>query len=786
MAATKSSKSPKKSAARGSSTASRSRGGSSTRTKTKGRAAAPAPILDDGARHDLAGLLVTALGLVLFATLFTGEGGLISQMVHGIQVVMGGSYYALPFVLIIWGVTFFVPSNRIHESRIAVGLSIALLFLSGMLSVWAVDPTDWSAASMANSGGAIGHGIAWLLAQLSPGKTIPMIILVTGMLAGLVVAGASYSDAVRWFAERYYDWVDRRAGYAEPVEAPVRAPKTRRRSADSFEEAEAEQGSITVAVGDRERPTVRAPKRGSATEAGANAESPSARAGEDGVPMGRPKAMEGFILPPRDLLHLSPSVSAADSRESHRQHTQTAALITETLATFDVPSRVVDWVVGPTVTLFKIEIAKGTRLNKVTALADDLALTLSAATIRILAPIPGENLVGIEVPNAQRTSVTLGDVLPPAGSGSPLLLGIGKDVSGNSIAVDLGKLPHLLIGGSTGSGKSVAINAMLVSMIMRATPAEVRFILIDPKRVELALYNDIPHLYVPVVTEPGEAAAALSWAVGEMERRLRTFQKAKVRDIGAYNQLIQSPNKPEWADQLPYLVIVIDELADLMMVAAKEVEGSIVRIAQLARAAGIHLIVATQRPEANVVTGLIKANITTRIAFRVATSIDSRVIIDQSGADKLTGYGDMLYNTPEWPKPKRVQGCFLATEEISAIVEALKSQSGPDYHPEVLTTAVAGSTRSGGGAGHGDEDPLFWDAAEVVVAANMGSTSTLQRRLSVGFSRAGRIMDMLCERGIVGPTNGTKPREVLITLEDLEEMRFGASTDELGGDEWGS
>ena len=289
----------------------------------------------------------------------------------------------------------------------------------------------------------------------------------------------------------------------------------------------------------------------------------------------------------------------------------------------------------------------------------------------------------------RRTSVTLGDCLAPAGEGGPLLLGIGKDVAGAPVLEDLAAMPHLLIGGTTGSGKSVAINAMLMSILMRATPAEVRLILIDPKRVELSLYNGLPHLYVPVVTEPKEAASALAWAVSEMDRRLKVLQRAGARNIGAYNAMVQDGKGPEGAEELPYLVIVIDELADLMMVAAKEVEDSIVRIAQLARAAGIHLVVATQRPEANVVTGLIKTNITNRIAFNVASAIDSRVILDQPGAEKLVGLGDMLFCKPAWAKPKRIQGCYVAEAEIEAVVEHLKAQAEPDYHEEILHLKVS-------------------------------------------------------------------------------------------------
>ena len=491
-----------------------------------------------------------------------------------------------------------------------------------------------------------------------------------------------------------------------------------------------------------------------------------------------PRAMEGFVLPSIGLLAKT-SESAARHKASDTEQRSTAQAITDTLATFDIPSRVVNWVAGPTVTLFEIEIAKGVRLSRITALADDLALSLAASTVRILAPIPGKALVGIEVPNVRRSSVTLGDVLAPAGEGGPLLLAIGKDVSGAPVLADLATMPHLLIGGTTGSGKSVAINAMLMSILMRTTPAEVRLILIDPKRVELSAYNNVPHLYVPVVTEPKEAASALAWSVSEMERRLKVLQGAGAKHIGQYNGMVQNGKGPEGAVELPYLVIVIDELADLMMVAAKEVEDSVVRIAQLARAAGIHLIVATQRPEANVVTGIIKANITNRIAFNVASSIDSRVILDQPGAEKLVGLGDMLFSTPAWSKPKRIQGCFVAEEELDTVVTHLKQQSAPDYHEEILHLKISSV---GGGVDSGDDDdPLVWEAADITVTSGLGSTSMLQRRLKVGYARAGRIMDMLEAKGIVGPPDGSKPREVLVDIEDLEAIRAFERSDAEGG-----
>jgi DNA segregation ATPase FtsK/SpoIIIE, S-DNA-T family len=315
--------------------------------------------------------------------------------------------------------------------------------------------------------------------------------------------------------------------------------------------------------------------------------------------------------------------------------------------------------------------------------------------------------------------------------------------------------------------------------MMRATPSEVRLILIDPKRIELSSYNGLPHLYVPVVTEPKQAASALAWSVAEMELRLKRLQAAGARNIGQYNSMVIAGKTPEGFEPMPYLVIVIDELADLMMVAAREVEDSIVRIAQLARAAGIHLIVATQRPSTDIITGLIKTNITHRIAFAVASAVDSRVILDTSGAERLTSKGDMLFSTPAWSKPKRVQGPFVSLEETEAVVEYLRSQAEPEYHEEILTLTV---TSGGGGGGMDDDDPMLWDAADIVVTSGLGSTSMLQRRLSVGYARAGRIMDMLEAKGIVGPPNGSKPRDVLADVEELESIKAFERQDARDGD----
>lgn len=493
-----------------------------------------------------------------------------------------------------------------------------------------------------------------------------------------------------------------------------------------------------------------------------------------------PEPLEGFDLPEMSLLNTSEKTPV--TKESEASLRATGLLLQETLSDFGVGADVVGWVHGPTVTLFKVDLPSGVRVNRVSNLTDDIALALAAPGVRIFAPIPGTNYVGIEVPNKKRETVFLGDVLKDAPDG-PLQIAIGKDVEGESIVSNLATMPHLLIGGTTGSGKSVAINGMIMSILMRATPSEVRMIMIDPKRVEFTPYNGIPHLYVPVVTEAREAASALSWAVAEMERRLKVFSGIGARNIGQYNAKVQKGLEINDAPaaEMPYIVIIIDELADLMMNVGKEVEFSISRLAQLARAAGIHLIVATQRPSTNVVTGLIKANITNRIAFNVASGIDSRVILDTPGAENLIGLGDLLLSKPELAKPQRIQGCFVSEDEISAVVEKLKSQGEPEYHNDILKTnliTLGDSMPDGsGGTASGSDDPLVWDAAEIVVSSGMGSTSNLQRRLSVGYSRAGRIMDLLEEKGIVGPPNGSKPREVLVDPMELETIKAFEAND---------
>lgn len=486
-------------------------------------------------------------------------------------------------------------------------------------------------------------------------------------------------------------------------------------------------------------------------------------------------AAEGYELPPFSMLSSNPnsalSSSSADELEETMRHLQ------GTLQEFGLRSRVVDYVSGPLVTTFRVEMGEGERVNKIRNLEDDIALTLAAEKVRIFAPIPGTSFVGIEIPNKERQNVHLGDVLPYA-SGGPLEVAIGRDSSGRPVIADISKMPHMLVAGTTGSGKSVMINSMIMSLLMRTTPKQVRLIMIDPKRVEFSAYNGLPHLYVPVVTEPRQAASALQWAVSEMERRLKVFERAGARDIRVYNKmcvsgkLAEMDNPPE---PMPYLVVIIDELSDLMMVAGKDVEASIVRIAQLARAAGIHLVIATQRPSANVVTGLIKSNIDSRVALKVSSGIDSRVILDETGAERLLGNGDMLFKD-RGLTPKRVLGCYTSDSEINSVVEFIRDQAEPDYHEEILSQVVPGQPGTAPADVGEEDDPLVWEAAQIVVDSRLGSTSGLQRRLKVGYARAGRIMDMLEAKGVVGPPDGSKPRDVLVDKDGLEELKVAEAT----------
>lgn len=465
---------------------------------------------------------------------------------------------------------------------------------------------------------------------------------------------------------------------------------------------------------------------------------------------------EGWQLPPINLL--SESASRAESGDIRRN----AEIIKKTLEHFGIEVEMGEVNIGPTVTQYTLKPATGIKLNRITALANDLALALAAHPIRIEAPIPGKSLVGIEVPNKVPAIVSLRGIIESPefqNNNANLLLSIGRDVAGTPIVDDLAKMPHLLIAGATGSGKTVCLNSIIISLIYKNSPNKLKLILIDPKRVELTFYNDIPHLITPVVVDPVKTVSALKWALAEMDRRYKIFEQTAKQNIIAYNKSFKD-------QQLPYIVTIIDELADLMMVSPQEVETSIVRLSQMARATGIHLIIATQRPSVNVITGLIKANITYRIAFSTASQVDSRTILDMAGAEKLLGSGDMLYLAGNTAKPRRLQGAFVSEEEIKRVSEFLKKQGKPEYNDEVINMEV----KAKGVFGETPDDELFTQAAEVVINSGKASASLLQRRLKVGYARAARLIDLLEEKGIIGPAEGSKPREILV--DSLEEALY--------------
>lgn len=455
--------------------------------------------------------------------------------------------------------------------------------------------------------------------------------------------------------------------------------------------------------------------------------------------------------------------------------TDTATKLQKTLYSFGVSAKVENVSVGPTITRYELKPSEGVRVSKIANLADDIALNLAAETIRIEAPIPGKQAVGIEVPNKEKEAVHFRDVIESEefeDNSSKLSVALGKDVAGQTIIADIAKMPHVLIAGSTGSGKSVCINTIISSFVYNAKPSEVKLVMIDPKVVELSVYNGIPHLLIPVVTDPKKAAGALAWAVQEMDDRYNKFAQKGVRDLKGYNKAIE---KEDEARKLPQIVIIVDELADLMMVAAKDVEDAICRLAQKARAAGMHLVIATQRPSVDVITGLIKANIPSRIAFAVSSQVDSRTILDQVGAEKLLGKGDMLYYPAGAPKPIRVQGAFVSDGEVEKIVDFIKSNGTANYSEDILET-IENSNKSDKElqemSEEDDTDPFLMDAIDVVVETGQASTSFIQRRFKVGYARAGRIIDQMEKRGVISGYQGSKPRQVLMSKEKWEELKM--------------
>ena len=488
-----------------------------------------------------------------------------------------------------------------------------------------------------------------------------------------------------------------------------------------------------------------------------------------------------YIYPPVSLLKAPKNLSNLDVSEELKSN---AALLVDTLKSFGVQTRIIDISRGPTVTRYELQPSAGVKISKITNLADDIALNLASAGVRIEAPIPNKAAVGIEVPNKNNGIVTIREIVESTSfesAKSKLSVALGRDIAGNVTLADIGKMPHILIAGATGSGKSVCINSIIISLMYKSSPDEVRFLMIDPKVVELGIYNGIPHLLVPVVTDPRKAAGALGWAVTEMLNRYKLFADNGVRDLTGYNALAKEGGE---LNPLPQIVIIIDELADLMMAAPNEVEDAICRLAQMARAAGMHLVIATQRPSVDVITGVIKANIPSRIAFAVSSQVDSRTILDGGGAEKLLGRGDMLFYPVGMPKPMRVQGCFVSDKEVERVVDFVKNKQTADYDDQIIeeiekqAAAEPKAKNKDEGGGFSDEDEMLSPAVEAVIEAGQASTSFLQRKLKLGYARAARLIDEMEERGIVGPYEGSKPRQVLISRQQWIERNLNQPDEE--------
>ena len=692
---------------------------------------------------ELIGLGLAAFGLFMGTVLYAGwNGGYVGKAIgDGLVALVGGTAYVLPLACLAVGSLMVARSDLPRFAPFRTGLALTAFALALVLG--------------RPHGGDLGRGLESLFGSLI-GTTGTRLLGAFVLLAGgLLISGASAGAFLR------------RSGHA--VRRAARARPVRRAAAAPPPPATAPVGTVAplpVAPidGVEEFPDVVAP--------------PPLLVFED--EQARPQhvdqpslfdVVEGedaavYTLPDRGVLRRSKAVAAgAAERGAH-----IAGTLVQALANFGVEATVVGEIAGPRVTRYELQLAPGTKVAKVAALKDDLAYALATTEIRILAPIPGKQAVGVEVPNHSPNYVTLGDIFAdvPA-TASPLSVWLGKDISGNSVWTDLARMPHLLIAGTTGSGKSGCINTMLSSILLRATPDEVRMILIDPKRIELGFYESIPHLLTPVVSSPKTAAAALANVVGEMDRRYERMSQVRARSLPEMNRSLRGRGEKP----LPYLLVVIDELADLMMISPQEVEDAVIRLAQKSRAVGIHLVLATQRPSVDVITGMIKANVPSRIAFAVSSQTDSRVILDQAGAESLLGQGDMLFKPLGTSRLQRLQGAFVSEEEIALLVEQCRAQREQELDESLLEAPerpAAEDDEDLDGEFDPDEDPLLEKAIEVVVQAQTASVSLLQRRLRFGYTRAGRLIDMLERRGIISPYEGSKPRRVLLGEGDVEKL----------------
>ncbi len=705
---------------------------------------------------ELWGLGLVATGLVLATVLWLGwDGGPVGSHVAGwLDDALGAATPLVPAALLGVGGLMLVRSELVDLRPFRTGFAIGVVGLMIALGE--------------SHGGAVGSALGGSLARVL-GEAGSLIVGVALVLAGLLlVTGASAGALLRRSGHavrqagsaarrsiesiEWADWGDTDSP-SDGVEAPARALRA---PAVPVDGVEAYPDVLASGPLSAEPPPLLAPE--------ADPEDESTEDDAAALAFDAPAAGAAYRLPERSLLKASPPTRADSADVSAR----TAHVLVETLAHFGVEATVIGTIAGPRVVRYELQLAPGTKVSKVAGLKDDLSYALATTEIRILAPIPGKQAVGVEVPNLAPRMVTLGDIFDDLpGTASPLSVWLGKDISGNAVWTDLARMPHLLIAGTTGSGKSGCINTLLTSVLLRATPDDVRMILIDPKRIELNFYESIPHLLTPVVSSPKEASAVLQNVVAEMERRYERLSLIRARNLPEANRAFRARGE----DPLPYLLVVIDELADLMMVSPQAVEDAVIRLAQKSRAVGIHLVLATQRPSVDVITGMIKANVPSRIAFAVSSQTDSRVILDGSGAESLLGQGDMLFKPLGTSRLQRVQGAFVTEDEIALIVEQCRAQRGQQLD-ETLLEAPEGPPpeEADDGDFDPDEDPLLDRAIEIVVQTQTASVSLLQRRLRVGYTRAGRLIDMLERRGIISGYEGSKPRRVLLEEHQLASV----------------
>ena len=701
-------------------------------------------------RSDVWGIVLIVIALLIVLSFFELSGPIGESAASLLTSLFGVWAFVVPLTLVVAGASLVGLIDPEHHRRTVLGLVVLFVGSVGLFHLFTGNvPLAGGTESVDEHGGAVGSLLAYPLERLV-GYWGAVVVLVAVIGVGaLLITRASLGDVFRQVGGYLASFTralgfSRRADDASdvPIDPPIEP--SRAKVVAALQPTPAQPETITPEPQVPPKPAVMKPRAVTSSD------------------------LKGYQLPPLDILSIA-------SNEGHdgRGLKETGEALEVALREHGVDATLTRIVPGPTVTRYEIELAAGVKVSKVTNLSNDIAYALAAHDVRILAPIPGKSAIGIEVPNRKRHLVTLGEVLRSDVAGAdhdPMLVALGMDVSGAPRMLRLTELPHVLIAGATGAGKSSCINTLLTSILMRATPEEVRLILVDPKRVELGQYNDVPHLLTRVITNPKKAADALQWAVSEMDRRYDLLADAGVRDIDSYREKYDAGGlEEEMFDRFPYIVIVVDELNDLMMVAGKVVEDSIVRIAQMARAVGIHLVLATQRPSVNVITGVIKANVPSRLAFSVASQTDSRVIIDQGGADKLVGLGDMLVVTAREPKPERIQGSFVSEAEVHAVVDWVREQRDAQYRDaEVFEQA---KQKAADVEDFDGEDPeIMRQAIELVVRSQLGSTSMLQRKLRIGFARAGRVMDILESRGVVGPSVGSKARAVLITEDELESV----------------